>query len=285
MATVSVIIPCYQGEAYLPRAIRSLHAQHFTNWEAVIISDDGMDYRPLMQASGLDDGRLIYATTGKTGSGAANARNAGMDAATAPFIANLDMDDEFAPSYLERMLPYAREYGCALSHYAYIDDATGQPIDISRGPKVRTGIMGLQSLPIAIYQYTHVSVVFDRARLPIRSTTATPVSEDTLFLFEAYEHIEAIYTCGDPLYIYYKRAGSITNNPQTISYYMQSKLTLLDMIRSKQILTRNPAVAAVAQWYFEQSVAAEEDYVEALKTDPNTDFVRVMLKRLGMRDT
>ena len=43
MIKVSVIIPCYNQAAFLPKAVASLQAQTLGNWECIIIDDGSKD--------------------------------------------------------------------------------------------------------------------------------------------------------------------------------------------------------------------------------------------------
>jgi succinoglycan biosynthesis protein ExoO len=45
---VSAIIPAFRAEATLPGAARSLLAQTYSRWEAILASDDGVDYLALL---------------------------------------------------------------------------------------------------------------------------------------------------------------------------------------------------------------------------------------------
>ncbi len=96
-AGVSVIVAAHRAHDTIARAVGSLLDQDWTDWQAVIVSDDGTDYRATLAAAGLDDSRLVFTGTGRVGAGAPAARNAGLAAATLPLIAPLDADDRFRP--------------------------------------------------------------------------------------------------------------------------------------------------------------------------------------------
>ena len=64
---VSVIIPAYRAEATLPAAVRSLLAQTCPSWQAIIASDDGVDYLAVLARAGIHDERLQQVSTGACG--------------------------------------------------------------------------------------------------------------------------------------------------------------------------------------------------------------------------
>lgn len=88
-AVVSVVIPTV-GRATLERAVSSALAQGL-DVEVLVVNDSGSPLRSV-------PGARIVDTAGRTG--AANARNLGMAAATAPLIAFLDDDDLWLPGHL-----------------------------------------------------------------------------------------------------------------------------------------------------------------------------------------
>ena len=96
----SVIILTYNRRELLTRAIQSLRAQTFTDWEAIIIDDGSTDgttdaLRPLLES----DPRFRYQYQKNQGPGLA--RNAGIALSRGTFITFLDSDDEYLPHHLE----------------------------------------------------------------------------------------------------------------------------------------------------------------------------------------
>ena len=97
-APVSVITPAYNAEACLHRAISDALNQTLPP-EEIIVVDDGSTDGTAEIARGFGD-RLRYIHQENVGS--AVARNTGIGAATAPWVALLDADDSWLPDHLER---------------------------------------------------------------------------------------------------------------------------------------------------------------------------------------
>ncbi len=104
---VSVIIPTYNREAVLPRAIDSVLRQSFQNFELIVVDDGSTDDTHKLVANyQRHDARVCYLH--KQNGGVATAWNLGVAAARASWIALLDSDDLWSPRKLERQLAYAR---------------------------------------------------------------------------------------------------------------------------------------------------------------------------------
>ncbi len=98
MPVVSVIIPVYNRKKLLERAITSVVQQRFQDFECIVV-DDGSDDK-CDQLSCYGDPRVRYIRCCENG-GVSRARNIGMRAAKAPWIAFLDSDDEWLPKKLQ----------------------------------------------------------------------------------------------------------------------------------------------------------------------------------------
>lgn len=98
---VSVVIPCYNQARFLPEAVASVVAQTFTDWEIIIVDDGSPDDTAAVAQ------RLIAAYPDRRirlirqeNRGLAEARNAGIRMARAPYILPLDADDMIEPEML-----------------------------------------------------------------------------------------------------------------------------------------------------------------------------------------
>jgi glycosyltransferase involved in cell wall biosynthesis len=104
MATVSVIMPAYNAEAYLAEAIESVLAQTYSDLELVLVNDGSTDHTLTIaeryRARDPDRIRIVS----QDNQGLAAARNTGMRAAKGSAFALLDSDDGWAPTYLAEQM-------------------------------------------------------------------------------------------------------------------------------------------------------------------------------------
>ncbi len=99
MPRVTVVIPTYNRASLLPRAIRSVLAQTFSDFELLIVDDASSDNTEEVVAGFA--GPQISHIRRQRNRGLAAARNTGIAAARGEFIAFLDDDDEWLPRKLE----------------------------------------------------------------------------------------------------------------------------------------------------------------------------------------
>lgn len=96
----TIIIPVYNRQKLLPRAIKSVLDQRFEQWELIIVDDCSTD-NSISEARNYIDPRITVLQTGLN-SGPAAARNLGIHAARGKYISLLDSDDMFHPEFLSR---------------------------------------------------------------------------------------------------------------------------------------------------------------------------------------
>lgn len=88
----------YNGLPFLQEAVESVLAQTAVSLQYIVV-DDGSEDETAVYLQSITDPRLIVLQPGRVGR--ANALNRAVQAATAPFIANLDADDVMLPGRLE----------------------------------------------------------------------------------------------------------------------------------------------------------------------------------------
>ena len=99
---ISVIIPVYNGERYLPEAVASIRAQNYAPLEIIVVNDGSTDgTATLVQSLGADI-RYFY----QPNAGPSAARNRGLAMAKGDLITFLDADDLWVRDKIERQVAY-----------------------------------------------------------------------------------------------------------------------------------------------------------------------------------
>ncbi len=106
---ISLIVPVYKAEKYLPQCIQSVREQTFPGWECILVDDGSPDACPKIcdeAAQGDARFRVIHQPNG----GVSAARNAGLSAAQGEYILFCDGDDVIAPAAMELALAAQEEH-------------------------------------------------------------------------------------------------------------------------------------------------------------------------------
>lgn len=102
---VSIVIPVYNGEAYLEETLNSALNQTLQKFEIVIVDDSSTDATPFIIERYTElDPRIRYIRLESNSNLPAVPRNLGISKARGEFIAFLDSDDVWFPKKLERQI-------------------------------------------------------------------------------------------------------------------------------------------------------------------------------------
>lgn len=104
--TVSVIIPTYNRKALVLKALESVFAQTYRDYEVVLVDDGSTDGTQVAVATLGHGIRYLY----QENAGEARARNYGLSAAGGEVVAFLDSDDQWSPDLLEREVRILKDH-------------------------------------------------------------------------------------------------------------------------------------------------------------------------------
>lgn len=115
---VSIVMPTHNRADMLERAVASVLAQGYPEWELLIVDDGSTDRTPEILRALAADRRIRSIRTENLG--AASARNHGLAAARGEYIAYLDSDNSWRPDFLQTMIVFLEhtDYDAAYSGVA-----------------------------------------------------------------------------------------------------------------------------------------------------------------------
>lgn len=117
-AKISIIIPIYKVEQYLPRCLDSVLNQTFTDWQAILVDDGGPDNSgKIADEYAKHDSRFVVLH--KQNAGVSVARNYGLDHATGEYIMFLDSDDCIHPQTMEICYKLAKKTNTDIVTFYY----------------------------------------------------------------------------------------------------------------------------------------------------------------------
>lgn len=258
---ISVIVPIYGIEQYLPKCIDSLLSQSFVNFELILVDDGSPDNCPQIcdDYAKLDSRiRVIHKVNG----GLLSARKAGLKEATGNYISYVDGDDWVDKYYLDilyKMMEANSSDLVVTGHFREFDGKIETILPKSTGVYVADEIQS-SILPNAIYNgrfcehgiSTYVwNKLFKRTLLD-KILYDVPneiiMGEDAAITYAYLSISERITISSIPLYYYRQRHDSIVKsieNPKTEYYrlgllvnFLKSKLSkVLDENNLKEQLT------------------------------------------------
>lgn len=117
---VTLVVPIYNMEQYLPRCMDALLAQTCQEHEILLIDDGSTDSSSNLCDRYATEHPGLVRVIHKENGGLSSARNAGIDHARGEFIVFPDPDDWVEPDYVEKLLHYQQKYQAelvCLGHY------------------------------------------------------------------------------------------------------------------------------------------------------------------------
>lgn len=254
MPKISVIVPVYQAEAYIERAVESVKGQTFSDWELLLVDDGCTDGSPALCDRLAAEEPRIRVFHRKKNAGVSEARNLGLNEAKGEYIAFLDADDQFVPRTLEVLWTLREEAeadtaGCAHVNLTPDGGEVPEPL-LPAGEYDEAGIRENIVYPLLgdrlrapvfngfIWRYLFSArllrgIVFEGAYL-----------EDELFLLEYFCRARRLAVTEEPLYRYLLNPNSATHK------YMGDFLKVFGrfMERKEELVRRYELESARPQW-------------------------------------
>ena len=220
---LSVMIPAYNGEKHIGKALESLVNQTCQDFEVIIVDDGSIDQtsavaETILSQSQIENYKLLRQVNG----GVSSARNAGLKAAAADYVVFLDADDYVSSSLVERVISVCSgknpDMVCwgldivnetNISSSNFLDTFTALNEETS-GPEVLKKII----LEKSFWIWTG-SAAYNRQwllRHNLLYTQGCANGEDQEFTYKFLSEAKSVRFISDVLAYYVQRAGSISNS-------------------------------------------------------------------------
>ncbi|MEH2157133.1 glycosyltransferase family 2 protein [Nostoc sp.] len=250
---VSVIIPAYNTEAYIAKAIESALEQTLDDIEVIIV-DDGSTDKTVEIAKSFTDQRLKIMVN-QQNLGVSAARNRALRAAQGEWIAVLDSDDWYVPERLEKLVYLANEINAdmiaddlhlikdgATSPWSTLIQESGEcidkiiPIDIVYF--VETDVYGKPGLHLGLSK-----PLFKREFLVkhgIMYDENLSIAEDFWFDMKLLINGARFFLVPKPYYFYRSRTISLVR--QNILSALNQYLSSTKYFMEQEVVKKNPAL-------------------------------------------
>ena len=217
---LSVIMANYNGAAHIASAIGSVQRQTETDWELLVCDDASTDASAQIVLNAAHRDIRIRLLSAPTNSGAAAARNMGLDAARGKWVAIVDSDDLLHPERFARLLEFA-EMGHSLvaDDLVYVSDepsAAGRTLleGLAMKRPARFGVAEvlMSDTPESLFSSLgYTKLLFARTlTIGIRYNENLRVSEDFEFLLRLVTRAGALWVLPDPSYLYRRHSASLS---------------------------------------------------------------------------
>lgn len=118
MYSLSIILPCYKVAQYIERAIDSILAQDFSDYEVIIVNDGSPDN--LLEVCQRNwGGQINFKIITTVNQGVAQARNEGLEVATGKYVYFMDPDDYINPGMFSTVIAKLQEGNYDAVHFGY----------------------------------------------------------------------------------------------------------------------------------------------------------------------
>ncbi|HAF36760.1 glycosyltransferase family 2 protein [Sphingobacterium multivorum] len=216
---ISVIMPVYNAEKFLERAIQSILDQTFKDFELIIINDGSKDQSDQIIKS-FSDHRIVYINNEKN-LGLTKTLNKGVKLAKGDFIARMDSDDISFPVRFETQVEIFNSYSGIdmINTMSIIMTEEGRPKNIN---KYSVGFEALKFVNVFNCLVVHPSIMIKTEvmkRYYYREESASNYIEDLDLWTRMLGDGCVIYTIERPL-LYYRIVGDSINRKH---YHQQRK--------------------------------------------------------------
>ena len=260
---ISVIVPVYKAEKYLPACLDSLLAQTYQNFELLLVDDGSPDkcWGILQQYAARDARVRIFR---KENGGVSSARNFGLRQAKGEYIGFVDSDDFVAPQYLEWMHCALQQTNTELAVCGYRKvPKEADPVGIAPAaekPEIKTFSLAEYSFDYtqceAANQYVW-RILYKRSLCrELYFDEQLFIGEDTFFFVQVLLQAKGLALVKAPLYFYRIWPESACQRPFTQKHYtaVETWSRIYEMVQQTNLLMRNSVeqmlVLACAHAYY-----------------------------------
>ncbi len=247
---ISVIIPVYNVEQYLPYCLDSIIQQTYRNLEILLIDDGSTDCSgAICENYALRDKRIKVIH--KKNGGLSDARNKGLDICSGDYVSFVDADDYVGSDYIEQLYSAICETHAEIAvcdTYKFYDEAKLLSAIPQKGPKLL--FSNIEALEDALYRRNltfyangklYKNELFREIRFPYDR-----LFEDLYTTYKVIYRANQVVYLPLPNYFYRQRTGSIVNSSfqkkrmesvkacyEILNFVTQKRLPLVRAVESK----------------------------------------------------
>lgn len=219
--TVSIIVPIYNTEEYLPRCLDSIMNQTYRDFELILVNDGSTDNSVEVCKKYWKENSNVVLINKENG-GLGSARNAGLDRAVGKYIFFVDSDDYIEPECLEKAINTMKTEKADICSFGMIKEYSDSSLneEIHFYPYKISIENGKENLVFIIRYLLNYRIgweswnrIFKASIIKengLRYSNERKVfAEDLLFALKYYLYVKKHVTINECLYHYTQREGSL----------------------------------------------------------------------------
>ena len=273
---ISVIVPVYNVETYLPQCLESILDQDHKELEIILIDDGSTDASgKICDQYAARDSRIqvIHQKNG----GAAAAKNAGLRAATGEYLAFADSDDYLEPGAYRYMLQTLKETGAQVGEFSfrYVSQNGGEDHVIYPERE----LVGMKEYLLRFTKGWHCALLWNKLyRRDLFDGVFFEEGhriDDEYFTYQGIMNAETVVCDSRIVYNYRLRRSGAMANPVAGQQRMLDRVDFMDK-RRRKVSSRIPELKRSFDVEFLDALVYLADYAE------NTEVsLRVLKKQIG----
>ncbi|MBR5451483.1 MAG: glycosyltransferase family 2 protein [Clostridia bacterium] len=216
---VSLIIPFYNGENFVSRAVENLKKQDFRNFEIILVNDGSVDNTAQeLENVKQNNADLDITVINKENGGVSTARNQGIDAAKGEWICFVDDDDVPSNDYISSLLSAVGENDTKLAFGFFTREYSELNKQTSYNVKVYEDKSFLREFLYNGINYHHCAAIFNKSLFEdgTRYPEGQKYSEDVHLLWRLLSVNERVAVVEKPIYFYSFNPDSAMNKKMTL---------------------------------------------------------------------
>jgi len=211
MPIISIIVPVYKVEKYLPRCLNSILAQTYANFECILVDDDSPDNCPaICDEYASRDNRIVVIH--RDNKGVAVARDTGLKKARGEFIYFVDGDDWIEPKSLELLYKKQQETDADIV-LGNMKNIFLWKTDTYINPEVPNDMLPI--VYFLLYGFKGpVAKLFKKSLFQNYIIPDTHVGEDLIVNAQVFSIVQPgkLQKIDEIVYVYDRRTDGVTNN-------------------------------------------------------------------------
>ncbi|WP_346867987.1 MULTISPECIES: glycosyltransferase family 2 protein [unclassified Clostridium] len=279
---ISIIIPIYKVEEYLPRCIDSILAQTFTNFEVILVNDGSPDGSgKICDEYAERDSRIKVVH--KENGGLSSARNAGISISSGKYIGFVDSDDYINKDMYSKLYELCERTNSQIGicNFKREVNVELQDVDDELIIKELDNQAAMKELFRGVlYRFSACNKLFHSSCFNGVKFPEGRIHEDLATTYKLFSNSrKSVYT-NYPGYVYVKRENSILTDKYN-SKRLQAFLTweeILKFMMEKYLELKEEYIACFAYWSIDNIIYISRDIESANRSKYIKEIILLLKK-------